>query len=81
LHCVLKTSNPSKQQSDQIGCETVAQSVAKPIFRQNKYIIFTVEKVTQKVSVLFKKLPKESNRPIGENSPNLVTLASSALRR
>jgi hypothetical protein len=22
----------------------------------------------------FKKLPKETNRPIGENSPNLVTL-------
>jgi hypothetical protein len=23
--------------------------------------------------VIFKELPKESNRPIGENSPNLVT--------
>jgi hypothetical protein len=26
-------------------------------------------------SVFFKKLPKENNRPKGENSPNLVTLS------
>jgi hypothetical protein len=25
-------------------------------------------------SVIFKKLPKVNNRPLGENSPNLVTL-------
>jgi hypothetical protein len=25
--------------------------------------------------VIVKKLPKETNRPIGENSPNLVTLS------
>jgi hypothetical protein len=33
--------------------------------------------VAQKIcstSVIFKKLPKVNDRPIGENSPNLVTL-------
>jgi hypothetical protein len=37
-----------------------------------------VEKLAQKVQAplgIFKKLPKENKRPIGENSPNLVTLA------
>jgi hypothetical protein len=28
-------------------------------------------------SVIFKKLPKENSRPIGENFPNLVTLLGS----
>jgi hypothetical protein len=28
--------------------------------------------------LFFKKLPKENNPPIGENSPNLVTLVGSA---
>jgi type IV secretory pathway TraG/TraD family ATPase VirD4 len=27
-------------------------------------------------SLIFKKLPKESSRPMGENSSNLVTLVS-----
>jgi hypothetical protein len=27
-------------------------------------------------SVIFNKLPKVNNHPLGENSPNLVTLAS-----
>jgi hypothetical protein len=26
------------------------------------------------ISVIFQKLPKANNRPLGENSPNLVTL-------
>jgi hypothetical protein len=26
------------------------------------------------ISVIFKKLPKVNNHPMGENSPNLVTL-------
>jgi hypothetical protein len=37
-----------------------------------------VKKVAEKIwatSVIFKKTPKVNNRPIGENSPNLVTLA------
>jgi hypothetical protein len=27
------------------------------------------------ISAIFQKLPKANNRPLGENSPNLVTLA------
>jgi hypothetical protein len=30
-------------------------------------------------SVIFIKLPKENNRPIGENSPNLVTLTTTSV--
>jgi hypothetical protein len=30
---------------------------------------------------IFKKLPKEYNRPIGENSPNMVTLNLCTLQR
>jgi hypothetical protein len=26
-------------------------------------------------SVIYQKLPKDNNRPMGENSPNLVTLS------
>jgi hypothetical protein len=37
-----------------------------------------MQKVAQKLhsftTVIFKPLPKANNRPIGENSPNLVTL-------
>jgi hypothetical protein len=40
-----------------------------------------VEKMPKNLatSVLKKKLPKENNQPIGENSPNLVTLRGSLL--
>jgi hypothetical protein len=31
------------------------------------------------ISLFFEKLPKESNRPIGKNSPNLVTMLASKL--
>jgi hypothetical protein len=30
-------------------------------------------------SVIFKKLPKVNNRPMGENSPHLVTLSTTLL--
>jgi hypothetical protein len=30
-------------------------------------------------SVIFKQLPKVNNRPMGENSPNLATLAATLL--
>jgi hypothetical protein len=33
------------------------------------------------IKVIFKKLPKVKNHPIGKNSPNLVTLVSSLLSR
>jgi hypothetical protein len=26
------------------------------------------------ISVIFQKMPKANNRPLGENSPNLITL-------
>jgi hypothetical protein len=32
-------------------------------------------------SVIFKKVPKENNRPKGENSPNLVTLLANVVNR
>jgi hypothetical protein len=41
------------------------------------YISFTVEKSIQNLwatSVIFKKLPKENNLPIGEKAHNLVAL-------
>jgi hypothetical protein len=49
-----------------------------PFLCQNKLTFFNVKKVAEKIwatSVIFKKTPKVNNRPIGENSPNLVTLA------
>jgi hypothetical protein len=58
-------------------CEKVAQNVAQPIFCQNEYITGTVEKSSPTIcatSVVFNKLAKENNRPVGENLPNLVTL-------
>jgi hypothetical protein len=57
--------------------EKVAQSLAQTFICQNKYITGTVEKDGPKIcatSLIFKPLPKVKNRPIGENSPNLVTL-------
>jgi hypothetical protein len=58
-------------------CEKVAQNVAKPFLCQNYHIAGTVEKAVPiqcATSVIFKPQPKESNRTIGEKSPNLVTL-------
>jgi hypothetical protein len=50
----------------------------KPIFDKiNTFIIYTLGKSGTKIwatSVFFQKLPKVNNRPLGENSPNLVTL-------
>jgi hypothetical protein len=57
--------------------EKVAQNVAQSICCENECTIFIVKKVAQ-LFVLFlqfsQKLPKLNSRPIGENSPNLVTL-------
>jgi hypothetical protein len=33
------------------------------------------------ISEIFEKLPKENNRPVGENSPNLVTLTVTEAHR
>jgi hypothetical protein len=57
--------------------EKVAQTAAQMIIRQNLCISVTEEKCSPKIyatAVIFKTLPKENNRPIGKNSPNLVTL-------
>jgi hypothetical protein len=53
----------------------IAQNVARTCFLSNKSII-KVEKITQfGLFLLFSnKLPTGINRPMGENSPNLVTL-------
>jgi hypothetical protein len=60
-----------------LDCEKVAQNIAQTIFCQNLYITGAVEKRspdTRVTSVIFKPLPKENNHPLGEFSPNLVTL-------
>jgi hypothetical protein len=56
----------------------VAQNVAQPMFCQNLYKTGNVGKSGPKncaTNVTLKTLPKLNNRPKGENSPNLVTLA------
>jgi hypothetical protein len=55
----------------------IAQSVAQPNYSQNYCTTFPVEKSGPKIGapfVVHKKLPKENNRPIGENWGNLVTV-------
>jgi hypothetical protein len=55
----------------------VAQNVAQPIISPILTHYFHCEKTAKKFRPLtsFKKVPKENTRPIGENSPNFVTLA------
>jgi hypothetical protein len=62
-------------------CEKFAQIVAQPSFCQNQCIIFTLGKVAQNFGLLlfFLNLPNVSNRPLGENSPNLVTLSTTPI--
>jgi hypothetical protein len=48
-----------------------------PFFVKIDFTTFTVEKSSPSIwaiSVIFKKLPKVNNHPIGDNSPNPVTL-------
>jgi hypothetical protein len=55
----------------------VAQNVTQSIFLK----INTVEKrspIICAISVIFTKQPKVNSHPIGENLPNLVTLASTS---
>jgi hypothetical protein len=58
--------------------EKVAQNVAQSICCENEYTTLIVKKVAQ-LLVLFlpfsQKLPKLNSRPMGKNTPNLVTLA------
>jgi hypothetical protein len=54
--------------------EKYTQSYAQIFFCQNQYITFAVEKVSKKLGYSCKKLPKVKIHPMGENSPNPVTL-------
>jgi hypothetical protein len=63
--------------------EKFAQNVSQPIFWTYYYISFTEEKSCPRLwtnSVIFIKLAKVNNRPMGENSPNLVTLLGGRLK-
>jgi hypothetical protein len=58
-------------------CEKDAQNVAQAIFCKNLYITGPTEKSSPEICanyVIYKPLPKVNNSPLGENSPNLVTL-------
>jgi hypothetical protein len=66
-------------QGDQMGLLKIAQNTAQPIFYQNYCITVIVEIRNYICTYLeylqnFQKLPKVSNRPRGEKSPNLFTL-------
>jgi hypothetical protein len=55
--------------------EKVAQTVVQSIFCENQCITFTDEKSSPIIGAIFShKLPKVDSHPVGENSPNLVTL-------
>jgi hypothetical protein len=60
--------------------EKITQNAALIFFCQNWRMNITVLKSSQQSGTTFaiKKLPKTSDRPIGENSPNLVTLLSAS---
>jgi hypothetical protein len=65
-------------------CEKIAQNVVQPILRKNYCITLTTEKSSQEIWAsfeTFKNLPEVSYLPLGENSPNLVTLVSSKAGR
>jgi hypothetical protein len=49
----------------------ITQCIAQPIFDKIGTLLFQ-----WKVAPIFLKLPKEINRPNGENSPSLVTLVT-----
>jgi hypothetical protein len=56
-------------------CEKIAQNLARPIFCQNYYTVIAGVRSSSKLwatFAIFLKTTKENNRPIGENSPNLV---------
>jgi hypothetical protein len=57
----------------------IAQNVAQRIFCPNLCTTFTIEKRSLKIcaiSVIFITLAKVNNDPLGQNSPNLVTLVA-----
>jgi hypothetical protein len=56
-------------------CENVAQIVAQPVFRKILYIILNVDKSSPKSLFWhFQKNTQRKQSPVGEYSPNLVTL-------
>jgi hypothetical protein len=61
------------QQGDQL--KILPKRLPKPfVVKINMCITFTVEKAKIWDTSVIKKLPKENNRPMCENLPNLVTL-------
>jgi hypothetical protein len=64
--------------------EKIAQNVAQYTFFLNQRLTITPDKSSPSNVQLFcnfQKLLKASNRPMGENSPNLVTLVSTPIIR
>jgi hypothetical protein len=58
-------------------CEKIAQNVAQPIFlSKSVHNFYRGTKYSKNLGHVYnlKKLPKVNNNPMGENSPNLVTL-------
>jgi hypothetical protein len=64
------------KRATRLVCDKIAKNVAQPIFCQNQYITFMCKYSLKfrATSVFKKNLPKVNNHPMGENSPNLVTL-------
>jgi hypothetical protein len=64
--------------------EKVDQNIVQPFFCQNELHSRETKSITKicATSVISQKLPKPkpNNLPIGENSPNLVTLISANIR-
>jgi hypothetical protein len=56
--------------------KNIAQKVAQCIFAKLMHNLYHGKSSPKMwvTSVIFKKLPKVNNYPLGENSPNLVTL-------
>jgi hypothetical protein len=63
----------SCHRGDQMSLLKIAQNVAQTIFCPNQSITFSAEKMLLQNCSTF-EIFKINNNPIGENSPNLVTL-------
>jgi hypothetical protein len=77
-------NQPSDEQGDQNALEKkIAQNVAQPIFKSKLFLTYNVEKEAEGLALLlyFKKLPKFYNPPIGEISPNPVTMPRGQVKK
>jgi hypothetical protein len=70
--------NPIWLQGDQMRFEKSCHKVAHSTFCETEDITFTVKKASQLcvlfLYLIFTKIPTVVSHPMGENSPNLVTL-------